>query len=297
MHVCMHAHASRDIFVGSFQADTQLCTHTCAPALVCLDTHTHTCRSAELQGLYAGGQTLEHAGITYVCVSVCTMYSCGSHVASFAPTMWILSSIHMYAYKLTKAFLSSVHSMHVCTHTHAHTNKADTYVGLISALAYVYICMSFVHRYAHIHTRLIMHFRERTHASMCSHVFIHACMHTDSLHTHAYTRAHTCMHAYTSTLTCVYVWRVHIDMHTYTCIHAYGYMYIHVHMSVHICIHIYIYIYIYIHTHTHAYAYAYSMYIYMNIYAHTETHTCAHMYMFICIYTHTYAHVHEHLCT
>ena len=167
MYVCMHAHASRDIFAGGFQADTQLCTHTCAPALVYLererDTHTHTCRSAELQGLYAGGQTLEHAGITYVCVSVCTMYSWGSHVASFAPTMWILSSIHMYAYKLTKAFLSSVHSMHVCTHTHAHTNKADTYLGLISALAYVYICMSFVHRYAHIHTRLA-HALLRTHA-------------------------------------------------------------------------------------------------------------------------------------
>jgi hypothetical protein len=260
MHVCMHAHASRDIFVGSFQADTQLCTHTCAPALVCLDTHTHTCRSAELQGLYAGGQTLEHAGITYVCVSVCTMYSCGSHVASFAPTMWILSSIHMYAYKLTKAFLSSVHSMHVCTHTHARTNKADTYVGLISALAYVYICMSFVHRYAHIHTRLIMHFRERMHASMCSHVFIHACMRNDSLHTHVYTRSHTrmraCIHKYIDVCLCV------ACAYRYAYIHMYPRIWIYVHTCTYVCAYmhtyIYIYIYIYIYTHTHM---------------HTHTHT------------------------
>jgi hypothetical protein len=90
---------------------------------------------------------------------------------------------------------------------------------------YTYACLLCIGM--HIHTRLLMHFRERTHASVCSHVFIHACMRNDSLHTHVYTRSHTCMraciHKYIDVCLCV------------TC--AYTYAYIHMYLRIWVYVH------------------------------------------------------------
>jgi hypothetical protein len=263
IHVCVHACTCiqryiRRRFPGWHTAmHAHMCTRTSIPRERERETHTHMQIGWASETICWGAHSRARRYIVRMreCVYDVFLWQpcrllCTHHVDTELHTHACLQRSCM----LTKAFLSSVHIMHVCTNTHAHTNKANVYLGLIPTPAYVYICMSFVHRYAHIHTRLA-HALLRTHACIrvqpCIHPrlyaqwqFAHTCVHTR-------THMHACIHKYIDVCLCV------TCAHTYTCIYAYGYMYIHVHMSVHI----YIY--------THTYAYSIYIYIYMNIYAHT----------------------------
>ncbi len=144
IHVCVYActFIQRYIFTFVFQADAQLRTHTWAPTPVYLDTHTH------MQFGWASDTICWRADYGARRHNV-RMRECVYDVFMWQPCRLICiqhvdTKFHAHvclqrSCTLTKALFSSVHSMHVCTHTHAHTNKADTYLGLIPALSCIHV--------------------------------------------------------------------------------------------------------------------------------------------------------------